>query len=140
MARILVVDDDPDFVEIVRMLLQSRGHLVDAASSDELAFQSMDAHTPDIILLDMMLSFVLDGFTIARKMRESPTLKEIPILVVSSLTEQQCRSMCPGCGWITLDGWITKPIHPEVLFQEVESRLNRPLPDRQIMEQDEAGM
>ena len=135
MARILVVDDDPDFVEIVRVLLQSRDHLVDAASSDEQAFRAMEAHAPDIILLDMMLAFVLDGFTIARKMRASPTLKDIPILVVSSLTEDQCREMCPGCEQITLDGWITKPIHPDELFQEVESRLSQPLQDRQFMEQ-----
>jgi len=135
MARILVVDDDPDFVEIVRLLLQSRGHLIDAASSDEQAFRIMETHTPDIILLDMMLSFVLDGFTIARKMRISPTLNLIPILVVSSLTEEQCREMCSGYEQIALDGWITKPIHPEELFQEIESRLRKPQPDRQGIEQ-----
>ena len=130
MARILVVDDDPDFVEIVRMLLQSRGHLVNAANSDEQAFRAMEAHTPDIILLDMMLSFVLDGFTIARKMHASPTLKEIPILVVSSFTEAQCREMCSECEQVAIDGWITKPIHPEKLFKEVELHLSQGLPGR----------
>jgi CheY-like chemotaxis protein len=126
MARILVVDDDPDFVEIVRVLLQSRGYYVDTAGDAEGAFRVLEAHAPDLILLDMMISFALDGYVIARRIRDSSLWRDTPILVTSSLTQAQCSDMCPGIDQIAIDGWITKPVHPANLFQQIELALSQP--------------
>ena len=123
MARILIVDDDPDFVEVIRLLLGSKGYQVDSASNVELALRSMSEHAPGLVILDMMICFVMDGYTIAREMRVSPAWKDIPILVVSSFTEAQCASMHPRTERLAVDGWITKPVNPEKLFQQVGSLL-----------------
>ncbi|MGQ9457651.1 MAG: response regulator [Anaerolineae bacterium] len=120
MTRILVVDDDPDFVSVVRTILLSAGHEVDTAANGGQALQRMRAQRPDVILLDIMMSYVLDGLDVVREMARDPALKDIPVLIVSSLTSVEGVSgMFPTDEAPAADGWISKPVDPDDLLRRI---------------------
>lgn len=120
MARILVVDDDPDFVSVVRTILLSAGYEVDTAANSGQALQRMRAQRPDVILLDIMMSYVLDGLDVTREMAQDPALKDIPVLIVSALTSVEGVSgMFPTDEAPAVDGWISKPVDPDDLLRRI---------------------
>lgn len=120
MAKVLVVDDDPDFVEISRTVLESKGHTVVTASNGEQALQRASANKPDIVLLDVMMATVLDGLNVSRVMREDPALKDVSIVMVTSIANTPNASLFPTDEYMALDGWISKPVSPAELLKTVE--------------------
>ena len=72
MARILVVDDDPDFVKVTTKVLEKAGHEVVSAANGAKALKAMREETPDLVLLDIMMSYILDGLDVSREMAEDP--------------------------------------------------------------------
>lgn len=119
MARILVVDDDPDFVEITRTILESNGYQVATAANGEQALQAMRRQLPDLVLLDVMMSSVLDGLNLSHAMSEDPTLSKVPIIMISSITDSPAAGMFPTDEYIPIDAWITKPVQPNDLLKKV---------------------
>ncbi|MBC7258692.1 MAG: response regulator [Chloroflexi bacterium] len=120
MAKVLVVDDDPDFVEISRMVLESKGHVVSTAANGDQALERLRADKPDIILLDIMMATVLDGLDVSRVIREDPNLKDIPIVMVTSIANTPHAKLFPTDESLSVDGWISKPVNPTELLQTVE--------------------
>jgi CheY-like chemotaxis protein len=120
MAKVLVVDDDPDFVKVTSKVLQTAGHEVVAAANGAKALQTMRQENPDVVLLDIMMSYILDGLDVSRTMAEDPALKEIPVIMVTSLTGVRGSGMFPTDEYVPVDEWLTKPVEPEVLLQRVD--------------------
>jgi CheY-like chemotaxis protein len=120
MAKVLVVDDDPDFVEISRMVLESRGHVVSTAANGDQALERLRADKPDIILLDIMMATVLDGLNVSRVIREDPNLKDIPLVMVTSIANTPHAELFPTDESLSVDGWISKPVNPAELLKTVE--------------------
>ena len=85
MAKVLVVDDDPDFVKVTTKVLETAGHEVVSAANGARALQSMRQDPPDVVLLDIMMSYILDGLDVSREMAEDPELKEIPVIIDTKL-------------------------------------------------------
>ncbi len=125
MARILIVDDDPDFVEISRMILQSNGYEIASASNGEQALQAMRQDPPDLVLLDVMMSTVLDGLNVSHEMQADPNLKNIPVIMVSSIISSPHAGMFPTDEYIPIDAWITKPMDPDDLLAKVGRLIDR---------------
>lgn len=125
MARILIVDDDPDFVEIARLILQSNGYETTSASNGEQALRSMRQDPPDLVLLDVMMSTVLDGVNVSHEIQADPLLKDIPVIMVSSIINSSHAEMFPTDEYIPMDAWITKPIDPKDLLEKVNRLVNR---------------
>lgn len=125
MPKILIVDDDPDYVEITRELLESKGYRVNSASNSEDALAFMGKEKPDLILLDIMMSDVLDGLKVAGKMHDDPNLYRVPIIVVSSIAESPYAENFPTDEYLHIDDWISKPVQPDVLFEKVKLYLQR---------------
>ncbi len=75
MSHVLVVDDDVDFVKVVSKVLQKAGHEVTSARNGEQALEMMHKKVPDLVLLDMMMSYILDGLDVRRAMTEDPLSK-----------------------------------------------------------------
>lgn len=123
MAKVLVVDDDPDFVKITTKVLEKAGHEVVSASNGAKALQVMRQNTPDVVLLDIMMSYILDGLDVSREMAEDPTLKDIPVIMVTSLTGVQGSGMFPTDEYIPVDEWLSKPVDPETLLARVNAAL-----------------
>jgi len=125
MAKILIVDDDPDFVEITRIVLESNDYDVISASDGEEAIEKMKSDVPDLVLLDIMMSQPLDGVEVSRKMLEDDTLKRVPIIVVSSITDSEHLAEFPSNEYLPIDDWISKPAQPEDLLAKVKKHLKR---------------
>jgi CheY-like chemotaxis protein len=119
MARVLVVDDDPDFVEITRTILEANKYSVTTAASGDEALQSMRQDLPDLVLLDVMMSTILDGLNLSHVMSEDPALREVPIVMVSSITDSPSAGMFPTDEYIPIDAWISKPVQPDDLLNKV---------------------
>lgn len=119
MGKILVVDDDPDFVEIVRTILNTDGNEVTTAANGDQALKRMREQKPDLVLLDIMMSYVLDGLDVTRKMWEDPALRKIPVIMVTSLTATREAAMFPSDEHMSIDDWISKPVKPADLRERV---------------------
>lgn len=125
MAKIMVVDDDPDFVEVTRIVLEANEYDVVSASDREEALEVMRREKPDLILLDIMMSQPLDGVEISREMMEDSELKKIPVVVVSSITDSSHAAEFPTNQYLPIDDWLSKPVEPAKLLKKVKLYLQR---------------
>jgi len=125
MARIMVVDDDPDFVEIIRTILEANGYQITTASSGEKALPAIRKDVPDLVLLDVMMSSVLDGLNLSHAMSEDPLLSKVPIIMISSIADSPAAGMFPTDEYIPIDAWITKPVQPDDLLKKVAQFLKK---------------
>jgi CheY-like chemotaxis protein len=124
MARILVVDDDPDFVRVTSRILESKEHSVTSAPNGQKALDSMRQEKPDVVLLDIMMSYVLDGLDVLREMGEDKALKDVPVIMVTSLTSVRDVEALPAAEHVPADEWLNKPIDPETLLAKVDQVLS----------------
>lgn len=124
-ARILVVDDDPDFVKAVEMILKSKGYHVESACNKEDALKKIGAAAPNLILLDLMMEKLNDGFDICYKLKNDPQLRKIPILSISAITEKTGFRFSPETDgdYFPSDDYMEKPVKPEELLERVDKLL-----------------
>jgi len=124
-TKILIADDDPDFVQIMRTILASEGYDVVSAKDGNEALQVMREDSVDLILLDIMMASVLDGVSVAHEMQKDSALKGIPIIMISSIISSPHASMFPTDEYVPMDAWITKPVEPDDLLQSIARLLGR---------------
>lgn len=122
-ARILIVDDDPDFVAVTTLTLNSAGMEVFSASNGEEALALMHVNKPDLVILDIMMRGVLDGIQTAREMRADSTLQDVPILMVSSITSSAYAGLLPREESVPADNFFSKPVDPALLIAETNRLL-----------------
>ena len=120
MTQVLIVDDDPDFVEITSMILKQHGYSVSTAASGDEALEKMHAERPDVLLLDVMMSTVLDGVNVSFAMSEDPALKSVPIVMISSILDSPNADKSPTDEYVPISAWITKPVNPDKLVSTVQ--------------------
>lgn len=126
MCKVLVVDDDPDFVEIARTVLQHAGHEVITASNGSQAWEKVQSEQPDVVLLDIMMSAVLDGVDLAHRIGETPTLKRTHVVMVTSIMDTEHSALFPTDEYIPADSWLTKPVQPKTLLATVNKLAGAP--------------
>jgi len=119
MSKILVVDDDPDFLMICRSILEAEGYQVLEAINGSKALEVMHQDKPDLVLLDVMMSTTLEGVDVSKEMEADPNLKDVPVVMISSIATSEYASEFPDNERIPIEAWISKPIHPEVLLRTV---------------------
>ena len=120
MTQVLIVDDDPDFVEIVSMVLRKEGYEIESTASGDEALKKMRASPPDILLLDVMMTTVLDGVNVSFAMAEDPQLKNVPIVMISSIPDSAHAEEFPTDEYVPISAWITKPVQPQELVKTVK--------------------
>jgi CheY-like chemotaxis protein len=125
MAKILVVDDDPDFVEFCRIVLQKDGHTVVSAAGGGEALDKIVEDPPDLIVLDVIMDTVLDGLSVAQALGDRPEYKDIPIIMITSIANSDYAELFPTDEYVHLDIFLTKPVSPERLTKEVNRLLKR---------------
>jgi CheY-like chemotaxis protein len=124
-ATILIADDDPDFVQIMRTILSAEGYGFVSAQNGDEALQIMRKGGVDLVLLDVMMASVLDGVGVAYAMQKDPALKAIPIIMISSIISSPHASMFPTDVYIPMDVWITKPVQPADLLEKIAGLLQK---------------
>ncbi len=124
--RILIIDDDPDFVEVTKVLFKTRQYEVRSACNPEEGFARLEEEIPDALILDVMMGKGADGFIVARKIRKDPRFDKMPILMMTSMREQTGFDF-PGermhSKFLPVDEYMEKGIDPQVLLKKVEQQL-----------------
>ena len=117
--RILVVEDQADNLQILRDLLGSAGYDMIEAQDGEEGVRVATAERPDLILMDIQLP-LLDGYEATRRIKADPTLRAIPIIVVTSyaLSGDEAKAQAAGC-----DGYVSKPYSPRQLLAKIREYL-----------------
>jgi len=125
MSRILVVDDDRDFVEATRTVLEAAGYEVEGAGSAEEGLEKISGSPPDLAILDVMLPSGFEGFEVARKTREEYGLRKLPLVMLSSVHEAKKPNyrFAPDEEFLPVDVFLDKPVTPEVLLETVQELL-----------------
>ena len=136
-GKILIVDDDPDFVEYTRIVLDSQGYQVRTAAAAEVALRMMREDRPDVVLLDVMMSYVLDGLNIARQMHDDPDLRDVPVIMISAIVSRQEAGLFPTDEYLSVDAFMSKPVDPADLLRQVGELIQRETEDNSQKQREE---
>ena len=117
--KILIVDDDPDFREFVRIVLESHGYRVLEAPNAPAGLALMRDELPSLVLLDAMMSYELAGIGTIRAVRSDPQLAHIPLILISAVLSEDEDRFLPADERSMVDRFLSKPISPDELLAEV---------------------
>jgi DNA-binding response OmpR family regulator len=123
-AKILVADDSPNIREILKMSLESAGHVVILAENGEQALSLFAQENPDLLILDVMMP-KSNGFQVCRKVKTSVTTSQIPVILLTAKSQEEDIYWGKDCG---ADEYVTKPFST----RELEQMVGRLLRDRQV--------
>jgi DNA-binding response OmpR family regulator len=120
--RILIVDDDPDMVELLQLGLTEAGYSTCTASTGNQALQEVQRSLPDLVILDLLLPEI-NGFSVCQQLRQNPATAAIPILMITVLPGQFPRLVGVEAG---ANAYLNKPFRMEELVAHVSDLLRRP--------------
>jgi two-component system, OmpR family, alkaline phosphatase synthesis response regulator PhoP len=123
-ARILVVDDDPQILRLLRASLEQAGYTVSVAGDGETALHILRSERPDLVVLDLLLPR-RDGRDVTRVIRNDPSLAQTPIIMLTARVEHADRIAGLALG---ADDYVTKPFHPGELLARIQAVLRRAQP------------
>ncbi|MCA2000361.1 MAG: response regulator [Chloroflexi bacterium] len=123
--KLLMIDDDPDFVAGIKAILASAGDFeVDVAYNPKDGLRALEAKEYDLLLLDIMMGRGAEGIMIARKLRKNPKLREMPVLIMTGMREQ-IAFLFPGepvhPRFVDVDELVEKPVEPKVLLEKIDA-------------------
>ena len=116
MTRVLVIDDEPAIADVLRMLLEFRGHEVLVANDGSRGYATAQRQAPDVIVLDLMMP-VMDGFATLDALRSDERTEAIPVVILSALSSAEVKQRCHDMG---VRASLQKPYKPEDLLRAVE--------------------
>jgi DNA-binding response OmpR family regulator len=123
---ILIIDDDPDFVDITTVILETKDYNVDSAGNPEEGWARLRAAVPDLLILDVMMGKGAEGFIMAREIRKDSRFAGMPILMLTSMREQTGFDF-PGerihSKFLPVDDYVEKGVEPKVLLEKIEQQL-----------------
>lgn len=128
MPKILIIDDDPDMVEAMKIVLESRGYTVSIASTGEEGLRKVRKDKPELIILDVMMETGDKGFDVAREIKWDPEYKHIPIIMLTAIKEKTGLDFGKEAGdkhWLPVDDYCDKPLRPDELISKVSALLNK---------------
>jgi len=118
--RILCIEDHPEMIDLIRLILERRGYEVEGATGGKEGLEAARRDPPDLVLLDLMIPDV-DGWEIFRQLKASDELNKIPVVVVTAKAQGIDRVL--GLQIAGVDDYITKPFSPKQLVASVERLL-----------------
>jgi len=124
--KVLLIDDDPDFVTATRTVLESKPYEVIVAYNGEDGLRKAREENPDVIILDVIMPGQ-DGFMVAEQLKKDASLRKIPVLMLTSFSEKGSGSSIAFSGGLTLEAedYIDKPVSPKELLVRVEKQLKK---------------
>ncbi len=124
--KILVVDDDVDLCDSLKVVLEQAGYDTQTAASRAEGMEKIRAQQPDLVILDVMMETWQDGFEMSRDLKRDPQLKSTPILMLTSIEETTGMELKSSAGdpvWLPVDRFLDKPVAPDTLLAEVKKLL-----------------
>jgi CheY-like chemotaxis protein len=131
MAKVLIIDDDPDIVTAVKMTLENAGHQVASAFSGKEGLEQIKAEHPDLIIMDVMMETHTEGFQLALKLHspdpasDLKQFKNIPILMLTAIHSTTPLHYEPDVDYLPVQLFVDKPIDPKDLVNKVDWILGR---------------
>jgi DNA-binding response OmpR family regulator len=125
-AKILLIDDDADFVEATKLVLESKPYEVITAFNGTQGITKARKEKPDLIILDIIMP-VKNGFNAAEELKKDPILQKIPVIMLTSFSQKVSETNLSVSQGLLLDAedYIDKPVAPDELLKRVEKQLKR---------------
>jgi CheY-like chemotaxis protein len=129
--EILIVDDDPDFVETMEIILKGNGYATRTARDGEEALKKIEEKIPDIILLDIMMKTKTDGIWVSEKIRRKENLKEMPIIMITAVNQDAEMAKFhlgedKDTEYMPVNVFMEKPIEAKDLLKEIKNLIGGP--------------
>jgi DNA-binding response OmpR family regulator len=123
--KVLVIDDDPDFVDAIVNVLDAKGYEVDSAPNGKIGLAKAKEKKPDVILLDVMMTTKSEGFDVAREINKDDQLKGVPVILVTGVRKEMSLPFGfePDEDWLPVKGVLEKPVKPEILLKAIEANI-----------------
>jgi CheY-like chemotaxis protein len=132
MAKILMIDDDPDILTAIRIPLEASGYEFHTAGSGTEGLEKIKEINPDLIILDVMMETATEGFQISLRLRDkSPgseyaAYRDIPILMLTAIHTTTPLRFAPDEDYLPVDAFLDKSADPDELLSRVDELLKKP--------------
>lgn len=125
--KILIIDDNPEFVDATSNLLDAKGYQVVSAPDGKKGIELAKAENPDLILLDVMMTTKSEGFDTARAIQQDEKVKNTPIIIITGVRKEMNLPFGfePDSDWLPVKAVLEKPIKPEVLLKNVQEHIKK---------------
>lgn len=120
MKRVMIVEDHADIRALVRFSLEMEDFEVQEAENGDIGMDMMSTYMPDLVLLDVMMPGLLDGFAVCRRIKADPELQHIRVVMLTALGQMEDKEEGLGAG---ADAYLTKPFSPQGLVDLVRDQL-----------------
>jgi CheY-like chemotaxis protein len=125
---IVLVDDDRDFLEINRKLLENQGFRVRCYSEPGDALAAIEKEPPSLVVTDLMMEALESGFSLARRLKQDPRLAAVPVIIVTAVASRRGYDFSPqgpeDLAAMNADGYFDKPVSPQELLAKVEELIS----------------
>ena len=120
--RILCIEDEPEMIDLIRLILGRRGFQVSGAAGGKAGLEAVRSELPDLVLLDLMMPD-MDGWEVYQQMKADDATRHIPVIVVTAKAQSIDKVL--GLHIAKVDDYIAKPFSPQELLTSVENILSR---------------
>lgn len=123
----MIVDDDPDYINVVKTILEREQYTVVTAGDKTEGMEKIRTEKPDLAILDVMMNAWQDGFEMSRQLKKDPQFKNMPVLMLTAVENRTgigFKSTAGDPTWLPVDVFLDKPVEPEVLLSEVKKLLS----------------
>jgi len=124
--KVLMIDDEPEFIEAITNVLDAKGYEVVSASNGKDGVEKAKAENPDIILLDVMMTTKSEGFDVAREIHKDESAKNIPVIILTGIRKEMSLPFGfePDDTWLPVKEVLEKPVKPEVLLKAIKENIS----------------
>jgi two-component system, OmpR family, alkaline phosphatase synthesis response regulator PhoP len=125
--KVLMIDDDPEFVDAITNILDAKGYDVVSASDGKDGVAKAKQEKPDIILLDVMMTTKSEGFDVARELSKDANLKGTPVVMLTGVRKEMNLPFGfePDADWLPVAAFLEKPVKPETLLKTIEENIKK---------------
>ncbi|MFH1440895.1 MAG: response regulator [Candidatus Omnitrophota bacterium] len=125
--KVLIVDDDADFVEAISTLLEAKGYEIISASNGQAGFEQAKKQAPGLILLDVMMTGKSEGFDAARSLKDDNVTKDIPVVLITGIKKDMNLPFGfePDEDWLPVKAVLEKPVKPDLLLKTVQEYIKK---------------
>jgi CheY-like chemotaxis protein len=126
-AKIMIVDDDPDYIDVLKTILESEQYTVVTAGDRTEGMEKIRVEKPDLAILDIMMNAWNDGFEMSRQLKKDTQFKNMPVLMLTAVENRtgiDFKSTAGDTTWLPSDVFLNKPVEPLVLLAEIRKLLS----------------